>query len=143
MSGASKPARRGRYYEDFTLGAVYKHWPGRTVYEGDNRFYCIMTMNLSYDEPVIHPGYLYSLLLGLSANDVTGNVVHHEELRIRNIEDVQYGDTIYAETEVLVVEEIDNKPGRGLVVVETHGYTQDRVMFMSYQRRMGVRKRAT
>jgi hypothetical protein len=27
----------GRYYEEFEVGAVYKHWPGRTITEYDIR----------------------------------------------------------------------------------------------------------
>ena len=26
----------GRYLEEFEEGAVYKHWPGRTITEADN-----------------------------------------------------------------------------------------------------------
>ena len=26
----------GRYFEDFQVGDVYEHWPGRTVSEADN-----------------------------------------------------------------------------------------------------------
>ena len=26
----------GRYFEDFEIGDIYEHWPGRTVTEADN-----------------------------------------------------------------------------------------------------------
>ena len=29
----------GRYFEDFQVGDVYEHWPGRTVSEADNMVY--------------------------------------------------------------------------------------------------------
>ena len=35
----------GRYYEDFELGDVYKHWPGKTITEYDDHLFCMITMN--------------------------------------------------------------------------------------------------
>src|SRR3712207_7258260 len=35
----------GRYYEEFEVGAVYKHWPGKTVTEYDDHLFCLITMN--------------------------------------------------------------------------------------------------
>jgi hypothetical protein len=29
--------RFGRYYEEFEIGAVYQHWPARTIAEYDNQ----------------------------------------------------------------------------------------------------------
>jgi len=37
----------GRYYEDFTVGDVYKHPFGRTVTETDNVWMTNVTMNLN------------------------------------------------------------------------------------------------
>ena len=35
----------GRSYEEFEVGAVYKHWPGKTVTEYDDHLFCLLTMN--------------------------------------------------------------------------------------------------
>ncbi len=35
----------GRYLEDFEVGAVYKHWPAKTVTEADDHLFCLITMN--------------------------------------------------------------------------------------------------
>ena len=35
----------GRYYEDFHVGDVYEHQPGKTVTEYDNHLFTLMTMN--------------------------------------------------------------------------------------------------
>ena len=35
----------GRYYEEFEVGATYKHWPGKTVTEYDDHLFCLLTMN--------------------------------------------------------------------------------------------------
>ena len=35
----------GRSYEEFEVGATYKHWPGKTVTEYDDHLFCLLTMN--------------------------------------------------------------------------------------------------
>ena len=35
----------GRYYEDFVIGDVYEHRPGRTISETDNTWFTLLTMN--------------------------------------------------------------------------------------------------
>ncbi|MFL5693991.1 MAG: MaoC family dehydratase, partial [Ktedonobacteraceae bacterium] len=35
----------GRCYEEFEVGALYKHWPGRTITEYDDTLFCMLTMN--------------------------------------------------------------------------------------------------
>ena len=35
----------GRYLEDFVVGDVYKHWPGKTITEYDDHLFCMITMN--------------------------------------------------------------------------------------------------
>jgi hypothetical protein len=75
----------GRYFEEFEVGAVYKHWPGKTVTEYDDHLFCLLTMNhhpLHLDanyassdavrRNVVVGNYVYSLLLGMSVPDVSG-----------------------------------------------------------------------
>src|ERR1044071_6414822 len=35
----------GRYYEEFEVGDVYEHRPGRTLSEADNTWFSLLTMN--------------------------------------------------------------------------------------------------
>src|SRR6266702_4759987 len=35
----------GRYYDDFNVGDVYEHRPGRTITESDNTWFTLLTMN--------------------------------------------------------------------------------------------------
>jgi hypothetical protein len=35
----------GRYFEEFEVGDVYKHWPGKTITEADDHLFCMITMN--------------------------------------------------------------------------------------------------
>ena len=38
----------GRYYEEFEVGAIYKHWPGRTITEYDNTLFALMSMSSDF-----------------------------------------------------------------------------------------------
>ena len=69
----------GRSYEEFEVGAVYKHWPGKTVTEYDDHLFCLLTMNhhplhldanyaentTDFGRNVVVGNYIYSLLLGM------------------------------------------------------------------------------
>ena len=35
----------GRFFEDFEIGKIYRHFPGKTVTESDNNLFCLLTMN--------------------------------------------------------------------------------------------------
>jgi acyl dehydratase len=39
----------GRYFEDFRVGDVYEHRPGRTISEADNTQFSLLTMNAQSD----------------------------------------------------------------------------------------------
>ena len=41
----ARETRFGRYYEEFELGDVYHHWPGKTITEADDHLFCMITMN--------------------------------------------------------------------------------------------------
>ena len=35
----------GRCLEDFVVGDVFRHWPGKTITEADDHLFCMITMN--------------------------------------------------------------------------------------------------
>src|ERR1044071_3014665 len=75
----------GRSYEEFEVGATYKHWPGKTVTEYDDHLFCLLTMNhhplhldvhyaeetTQFGQNVVVGNYVYSILLGMSVPDVS------------------------------------------------------------------------
>jgi acyl dehydratase len=105
----------GRYYEEFEVGAVYKHWPGKTVTEYDDHLFCLLTMNhhpLHLDAQyaattqqgrnVVVGNYVYSLLLGMSVADVSGRAIANLEVEsLKHVFPTFHGDTVYGQTEVL------------------------------------------
>src|ERR1700746_2579013 len=46
----------GRYYDDFVVGDVYEHRPGRTITESDNTWFTLITMN----QPPLHFDKVYA-----------------------------------------------------------------------------------
>ena len=147
----------GRNFEDFEVGDVYRHWPGKTITEYDDHLFCMITMNhhpLHTDawyadgsapqgRNVVVGNLVYSLVLGMSVPDVSGAAVANlevESLQHRN--PTFHGDTLYAESRVVDVKET-SKGDRGVVTVETKGINQhgDEVCF--FRRRVMVWKRAS
>jgi acyl dehydratase len=148
--------RFGRYYEEFEVGAVYRHWPGKTVTEADDHLFCLITMNhhplhldahyaetsTSFGRNVVVGNLIYSLLLGMSVADVSGKAIANLEVEsLRHVAPTFHGDTIYGETTVLAKKESESKPDRGVVTVQTRGYKQDGTLVCVFRRRVMVPKR--
>lgn len=128
----------GRYFEDFEVGDVYRHWPGKTITEADDHLFCMITMNhhplhtnewfAENETPqkrnVVVGNLVYSLVLGMSVPDVSGSAIANLEIEtLRHAKPTYHGDTIYAVTRVLdKTETSDGK--RGIVKVETKGINQ-------------------
>ena len=146
----------GRYYEEFEVGAIYKHWPGKTVTEYDDHLFCLITMNhhpLHLDanyaattqqgRNVVVGNYVYSLLLGMSVADVSGRAIANLEVEsLKHVFPTFHGDTIYGQTEVLDKTESKSKDDRGVVYVETKGYNQDGVLVCIFRRKVMIPKRS-
>ncbi len=146
----------GRYFEDFVVGDVYRHWPGKTITEADDHLFCMITMNhhplhtnawFAENETlqgrnVVVGNLVYSLVLGMSVPDVSGSAIANlevESLVHRN--PTFHGDTIYAETRVLEVTASTTKPDRGVVTVESKGFNQEGVEVCYFRRRVMVWRR--
>jgi acyl dehydratase len=144
----------GRYLEEFEVGAVYKHWPAKTVTEADDHLFCLLTMNhhplhindvyaasSQQGKNVVVGPYVYSLALGMSVSDISGKAIANlatEELS--HPAPVFHGDTLFAETEVLEVRESRSKPDRGTVKVHTRVLNQDGTLVAEFKRLVLVPK---
>jgi acyl dehydratase len=147
----------GRYFEEFEVGAVYRHWPGKTVTEYDDHLFCLLTMNhhplhldahyaqeaTEFARNVVVGNYVYSLLLGMSVPDVSGRAIANLEVEsLRHLRPTFHGDTLYGESEVLAVTPSRSKDDRGVVHVETRGYNQDGTVVCVFRRKVLVPTRA-
>jgi acyl dehydratase len=147
----------GRYYEEFEVGAVYRHWPGKTVTEYDDHLFCLLTMNhhplhldahyaegaTDFGRNVVVGNYVYSLLLGMSVPDVSGKAIANLEVEsLRHTSPTFHGDTLYGETEVLGKTPSRSRGDRGVVHVETRGYTQEGTVVCTFRRKVMVPMRS-
>lgn len=145
----------GRHYEDFVVGDVYEHRPGRTISETDNSWFTLLTMNnhpLHFDaayaaktefgRPLVNSCLTLSIVVGMSVSDVSykgiGNLGWND---IRLTAPVFAGDTLYAESEVLAKRESAKRPTQGIVTVRTIGRKADGTEVISFERTVLVPKR--
>jgi len=145
----------GRYFEDFAVGDVYEHRPGRTVTQADNTWFTLLTMNthpLHFDEEygkasefgrcLVASPLTLAILVGMSVTDVSQKAIANLGWReIRLPAPVFPGDTLYAESEVLETRESKSRPEAGLVTVRTAGRNQDGVVVCTFERTILVAKR--
>ena len=148
-------ASPGRYYEDFVVGDVYEHRPGRTVSQQDNAWFTLLTMNthpLHFDEeyakstefgrPLVSSPLTLAILVGMTVSDVSQRAIANLGWKeIALTAPVFPGDTLYAETEVLEKRESRSRPNAGIVTVHTTGRNQEGVEVCTFERSMLIPKR--
>lgn len=137
MSGESsvgterRIVQRGLWFEEFEVGAVYEHRPGRTVTETDNVLFTTLTMNTQplhldeaasaelppFHERVVNSMFTLSTMVGLSVAQLTqGTIVANLGFsEIAFPAPVRHGDTLYAETLVVDKRPSKSRPGEGVV----------------------------
>lgn len=147
----------GRYYEDFTVGDVYKHPYGRTVTETDDVWFTNVTMNLNpmhfneayaaeteFGERLVNGMFVIALAVGMSVIDVSANATANLGYdNVRHHGPVFHGDTIFAESEVLDKRESESRDHVGIVTTELRAYNQDDEPVLSLERTPMVLKRAS
>ncbi len=145
----------GRYFEEFEVGHIYEHRPGRTISEADNTWFTLLTMNthpLHFDHeyakktefgrPLVASPLTVAVLVGMSVSDVSQKALANLGWRdIRMTAPVFHGDTLYGTSEVLDKRESAKRPAQGIVTIRTTGRNQDGVVVCEFERTMLVWKR--
>ncbi len=150
-----KSGWKGRYYEDFEVGDIYRHPLGRTITESDNTWFTLLSMNSNqlhfnkefgviteFGRRLVNSTLTLSIVTGLSVSDISQNVVANlgwDEVRLQN--PLFIGDTLYAKTRVLEKRESKSRPQVGIVKFETRGVNQDGKVLISFKRTIMVYKR--
>jgi acyl dehydratase len=150
-----KPGWKGRYYEDFEVGDIYRHTLGRTITESDNTWFTLLSMNpnqlhfnkeygarTEFGRRLVNSTLTLTIVTGLSVSDISQNVVANlgwDEVRLPN--PLFIGDTLYAKTRVLEKRESKSRPHVGIVKFETRGVNQDGKVVISFMRTIMVYKR--
>jgi acyl dehydratase len=145
----------GRYYEDFVIGDVYEHRPGRTITETDNTWFTLLTMNthpLHFDaeyakasefgKRLVASPLTVSLMVGMSVTDTSQKAIANLGWTdIQLTSPVFIGDTLYSESEVLDKRESKSRPTAGIVTIKTTGLNQDGKIVGTFIRNMLIAKR--
>jgi acyl dehydratase len=149
-----KEGWRGRVYEDFEVGDIYRHPLGRTVIAADNIWFTLLTQNtnpLHFDhayaakteigKPLVDSTFTLALVTGQSVTDVSQNAMANlgwDEVRLPH--PVFEGDTVYSQSEVLEKRESKSRPNVGIVKVKTTGFNQDGKVIIEFKRTMMIYK---
>jgi acyl dehydratase len=138
----------GRTYDDFEVGHVYEHRPGRTITDADNVWFTLLTMNqhpLHFDaayaadtefrRPLVNSCLTLSIVTGMSVADVSAKAIANLGWdKVELTAPVFVGDTIYADSEVLSKRPSRSRPDQGLVTVRTRGHKADGTVFLTFER---------
>lgn len=145
----------GLYYEDFIVGEEIKHSLSKTIFECDNNFFSLLTMNhhpvhtnIDYASKNQHGKILvvgtlvFSLAVGITVPDISGKAIANLGYEdIKHINPVFVNDTIYVKTKILDKRESKSKLDRGIVYVESIAYNQDNIEVLSFRRNVLVKKK--
>lgn len=145
----------GLYYEDFIVGDEIKHSLSKTIFESDNNFFSLLTMNhhpvhtnIDYAAKNQHGQILvvgtlvFSLAVGITVPDISGKAIAnlgYEE--VKHLNPVFLNDTIYVRTKILDKRESKTKHDRGIIYVESVAYNQRGEDVLSFKRHVLVKKR--
>ncbi len=145
----------GRYFEDFVVGHIYEHRPGRTITDTDNVHFTLLTMNThpahfdyefakktEFKKPLICSPLTIALMVGMSVSDTSQKAVANLGWdKIKMTKPMFPGDTLYAESEVLETRESSSRPEQGIVTIKTIGKNQHDDIVCTFERTMLIWKR--
>ena len=146
---------RGRFFEDFQPGDVYRSWLGRTITEADNVWFTNLTMNTNqmhfnqewaerseFGERLVVSTFTLALVLGLGVRDTSENAAANLGWSdIKLPKPVFVGDTLWAESEVLDARESKSRPSCGIVSIRTRGINQRHEVVIEFVRTFMVFRR--
>ena len=137
----------GRWFEEFAVGEIIKHWPGRTITETDCTWFALLTMNQhpihsdahyaaqsQHGQRLVLGPLVFSIGIGMTVADVSGKAIANLEIeKITHEAPTFIGDTIYSESTVLAKRE-SRQGDRGIVSVETRVTNQRGERVMTFKR---------
>lgn len=146
----------GLYFDELSVGQVFRHEIRRTITEADNVWFSAITHNPAYlhlDEEycrtetefgtrIVNSCFTLSLMVGISVGETTlGTAIANlgwDEVRFPK--PVFHGDTIRVETEVADLRESKSRPDQGIVTFIHRAYNQKNELVASC-RRAGLQKK--
>ncbi len=149
------PGWRGRYFEDFTVGDIYRHPLGRTITDTDNIWMTLLSQNTApvhfdhhyaaqteFKRPLVDSTFTLAVVTGQSVTDVSQNVFANlgwDEVRLPA--PVFAGDTIYSQSEVIALRPSNSREAVGILTVATTGFNQHGTVVITFRRTLMVYRR--
>lgn len=130
----------GLYFDELSVGQVFRHALSRTITEADNVFFTSITHNpallhldeeycrneTEYGQRLVNSCLTLGLMVGISVADTTlGTAVANlgwDEVRFPK--PLFHGDTIRVETEVIELRESRSRPDQGIVTFLHRAFNQ-------------------
>jgi len=144
----------GVNYEDFEVGQIFEHRPGRTFTAEENRLHVLRSADLSIrnadaaynervygGEPIISETLVLSVVTALTTKTFNKVVANLGWKNIQLPTPVYAGDTIYAESEILGTRESQSRPDQAILHVRTRAVNQRGAVVCSFERRLLIYKR--
>lgn len=155
MGALSKLTGSDNYFENFSVGDVFKHARGKTVTPLENVLITNLVMNTAqghfnehqmasspFGKILSYGGVNFSLVLGLASQDCCENALAELSLdNIRLSRPVTHGDTLYAYSEVLETTDAD-RDDAGIVVFRHYGVNQREEIVAQVERRVLLKRRS-
>ena len=147
-------SKLGLYFEEFEVGGKIHHSLSKTIFESDNNFFSLLTMNHhpvhtntdyaqnnQYGKILVVGTLVFSLVVGMTVPDISGKAIANLGYEdIEHLAPVFIGDTLYAETTILSKRASQTKKDRGIVYVETIGYNQRGENVISFRRNVLIKR---
>lgn len=147
-------SKLGMFFEEFEIGKVIEHTLSKTIFESDNNFFSLMTMNhhplhtnFDYAQKEQHGKILvvgtlvFSLAVGITVPDISGKAIANLDYEnIKHLAPVYVGDTIYVKTKILDKRSSRSKADRGIVYVELVASNQRGEEVLSFKRHVLIKK---
>jgi itaconyl-CoA hydratase len=138
----------GFYYEDFTIGDVFEHRPGRTITETDNIWQSLLAMNThplhinheyaantEFQKPLVSSLVTFAIINGMTVNTLSAKAIANLGWdKVKLIKPVYVGDTLYAESEILNKRLSKSRPRSGIVTVSTCGIKSKNELVITFAR---------
>jgi acyl dehydratase len=144
---------KDNYFEAFEVGQVIRHARGKTIEGLENVLITNLVMNTAqahfnedsmknsqYGSRLSYGGVNFSVVMGLAMQDTGENALAELGMdNIRLLNPVVHGDTLYAYSEVLKLEEADREDA-GVVTFRHYGVNQDDKLVFQGDRRMLIKR---
>ena len=155
MSEPAPKDWRGRFYEDFAVGDVFRSRLGRTISEADNVWFTCLTLNTNqihfntpyaertqFARPLVNSAFTLALVTGMTVPDTSENAAANLAWTdITLPKPVFVGDTLWAESEILDLRESKSNPSVGIVSMRCRGINQRSEVVIEFKRTFMVYKR--